>query len=58
MARPEGRRLRARDRRQPIKAGDNYWALLNSPLNEYVTISAAAATPAGAASANAADRRR
>ena len=32
---------------ETIKAGDNYWALLNSPLNEYVTITAAAA-PAGA----------
>jgi tricorn protease len=32
---------------QPIKAGDNFWALLNSPLNEYVTITAAGA-PAGA----------
>jgi tricorn protease len=32
---------------QTIKAGDNYWALLNSPLNEYVTITAAAA-PTGA----------
>jgi tricorn protease len=32
----------------PIKAGDNYWALLNSPLNEYVTVTAAA-SPAGAA---------
>jgi tricorn protease len=31
----------------PIKAGDNYWSLLNSPLNEYVTIGAAAAPPAG-----------
>jgi tricorn protease len=30
----------------PIKAGDNYWQLLNSPLNEYVTITVAA-TPAG-----------
>ena len=30
----------------PIKAGDNYWSLLNSPLNEYVTISAASAPPA------------
>ncbi|HVL68594.1 MAG TPA: S41 family peptidase [Vicinamibacterales bacterium] len=26
----------------PIKAGDNYWQFLNSPLNEYVTIGAAA----------------
>lgn len=32
---------------QPIKAGDNYWSLLNSPLNEYVTITAASA-PTGA----------
>jgi tricorn protease len=31
----------------PIKAGDNYWALLNSPLNDYVTLTVAA-TPAGA----------
>jgi tricorn protease len=30
----------------PIKAGDNYWPLLNSPLNEYVTLTVAA-TPAG-----------
>ena len=30
----------------PIKAGDNYWTLLNSPVNEYVTVRAAA-TPAG-----------
>ena len=30
----------------PIKAGDNYWTLLNSPLNEYVTVTVAA-TPAG-----------
>jgi tricorn protease len=29
-----------------IKAGDNYWELLNSPLNEYVTITASAAPPA------------
>ena len=33
----------------PIKAGDNYWTLLNSPLNEYVTIGTAAARPSGAA---------
>ena len=32
----------------PIKANDNYWSLLNSPLNEYVTVTAAAA-PTGAA---------
>jgi tricorn protease len=31
----------------PIKAGDNYWTLLNSPLNEYVTVTAAA-SPAAA----------
>lgn len=31
----------------PIKAGDNYWQLLNSPLNEYVTVSVATA-PTGA----------
>ena len=24
-----------------VKAGDNYWSLLNSPLNEYVTVGAA-----------------
>jgi tricorn protease len=30
----------------PIKAGDNYYALLNSPLNEYVTVTAAS-SPAG-----------
>ena len=32
----------------PVKAGDNYWERLNSPLNEYVTVSVA----------SAADRRR
>jgi tricorn protease len=32
---------------KPSKAGDNYWALLNDPLNEYVTFKVAA-TPAGA----------
>ena len=31
---------------KPIKAGDNFWSLLNSPVNEYVTITAAAAPPA------------
>lgn len=31
---------------ESIKAGDNYWSLLNSPLNEYVTITAAA-SPTG-----------
>lgn len=31
----------------PIKAGDNYWRLLNSPLNTYVTATVAS-TPAGA----------
>jgi tricorn protease len=31
----------------PIKAGDNYWRLLNSPLNEYVTVTVSAA-PSGA----------
>ncbi len=30
-----------------IKAGDNYWRLLNSPLNDYVTVTAAN-SPAGA----------
>jgi tricorn protease len=25
----------------PIKAGDNYWQLLNSPLNEYITVGVA-----------------
>jgi tricorn protease len=32
----------------PIKAGDNYWSLLNSPLNEYVTIGVSS-TPSAAA---------
>ena len=32
---------------KPIKAGDNYWALLNDPLNEYVTFKVGS-TPAGA----------
>ena len=32
---------------KPVKAGDNYWALLNSPLNEYVAITAASAPPTG-----------
>ena len=32
----------------PIKAGDNYWKMLNSPLNEYVTGDGRAAAPAGA----------
>ena len=32
---------------KPIKAGDNYWQLLNSPLNDYVTITAASAPPSG-----------
>ena len=35
----------------PVKAGDNFWSLLNSPLNEYVTIGAAAAPPSGSGSA-------
>jgi len=30
----------------PIKAGDNYWQLLNSPLNEYVTVTVAASPTA------------
>ena len=30
----------------PIKAGDNYWTLLNSPLNDYVNVTVAS-TPAG-----------
>ena len=30
---------------EAIKAGQNYWSLLNSPLNEYVTIAAASAPP-------------
>jgi tricorn protease len=29
-----------------VKAGDNFWPLLNSPLNEYVTIGATSAAPA------------
>jgi tricorn protease len=32
---------------EPIKAGDNYWQHLNSPLNEYITVTAAS-SPAGA----------
>ncbi len=32
---------------KPIKAGDNYWSSLNSPLNEYVAITAASAAPVG-----------
>ncbi len=48
MARPEGGRLR----RSPstgsrLKAGDNYWQLLNDPLNEYVTFKVADAAAAG-----------
>ena len=31
---------------KPIKAGDNFWSLLNSPVNDYVTITAAAVPPA------------
>jgi tricorn protease len=31
----------------PIKAGDNYWRLLNSPLNDYVTVTVAS-SPDGA----------
>lgn len=34
----------------PVKAGDNFWSLLNSPLNEYVTIGAADAPPSGGSS--------
>jgi len=30
----------------PVKAGDNYWTLLNSPLNEYVTVTVAASPTA------------
>jgi tricorn protease len=32
---------------RPLKAGDNYWSFLNSPLNEYVAVTAASAPPAG-----------
>src|SRR5690606_30149505 len=32
---------------EPIKAGANYWQHLNSPLNEYITVTAAS-SPAGA----------
>jgi len=32
---------------KPVKGDENYWSLLNSPLNEYVTITAASA-PTGA----------
>ncbi len=40
----------------PIKAGDNYWQLLNSPLNDYVTVSVAS-SPGGAAGAGKRDVR-
>ena len=30
-----------------LKAGDNYWALLNSPLNDYVAVTVAAAPQGG-----------
>jgi tricorn protease len=30
-----------------IKAGDNYWTLFNSPLNEYVSVTVASGPPAG-----------
>lgn len=32
---------------RPIKAGDNFWETLNSPLNEYVAVTAASAPPSG-----------
>ena len=32
---------------EPVKAGQNYWQHLNSPLNEYITVTAAS-SPAGA----------
>jgi tricorn protease len=35
-----------------IKAGDNYWELLNSPLNEYVAVTAASGPPAGGKAPN------
>jgi tricorn protease len=35
-----------------IKASDNYWSLLNSPLNDYVTITATRARPAAAGAGN------
>ena len=38
----------------PIKAGENYWQTLNSPLNEYVTVTVASAPP----SAGAANERK
>jgi tricorn protease len=31
----------------PIKAGDNYWQLLNSPLNEYVNVTVASSATGG-----------
>ena len=33
----------------PVKAGENYWERLNSPLNEYVTVSVASAPTGGTA---------
>jgi tricorn protease len=32
-----------------VKAGENYWTLLNSPLNEYVAVTATGTRPAAAA---------
>jgi len=34
-----------------LKAGDNYWELLNSPVNEYVTVGVTPAPPAGGTAA-------
>lgn len=35
----------------PIKAGDNYWAILNHTLNDYVTLKVSSSTPNGNADA-------
>jgi tricorn protease len=36
----------------PVRGGDNFWELLNSPLNEYVAVTAASGPPAGAKAPN------
>ena len=41
----------------PIRAGDNYWERLNSPLNEYVTVTASSTPPAGGSGAAEGERR-
>jgi tricorn protease len=35
-----------------VKAGDNFWELLNSPLNEYVSVTAASGPPSGGKTPN------